>query len=120
MKHYIQLVALADVMVSKMDSCMVDLVDFHQRAADKREAEPARQQSVPEAQGTEEEKFYEPASRIDTAKSAESIYYDSTDAELNDTQQGSMERQPSQGFEFQQRRKQQEGGILAALRRSFG
>ena len=119
----------ADVMVSKMDSCMVDLVDFHQKVADEQKAEALRQQSAPEAQEAEEPQkteVEEPQTTegadtvIATAKSSESVYYDSTDCELNDPQQENMERQVSQGFNFQQRRKQQDTGILAALRRSFG
>lgn len=100
---------------------MVDLVDFHQRVADEKKAEASRQQSVPEPREAEEPQSAGDADTVfATAKSTGSVYYDSTDAELNEPQQDNMERQASQGFDFQQRRKQQDTGILAALRRSFG
>lgn len=97
-----------DVMVSKMDSCMVDLVDFHTRALQQIQTEQAEQE-------TKAEKVEEEVPQSTAVESDEEFQTPSSTLESPE-----MERAPSQGFDFSARRQQQDTGFLAVLRRSFG
>lgn len=119
---------------------MVDLVEFHKKRASEEEefvdAEeslhssathqgelPAPRQEAEPQQASQKEAESKPVPRPEAeskpAMQTPAVRYEE---ELPAVAPAgpSMGRQDSQGFEFKQRRRQEHGGILAAIRRSLG
>lgn len=118
-----QAVSCADVMVSKMDSCMVDLVDFHKRQASGQPEQSDNDAESMHSSVTHQGELPEPSQEVDSREgipNADKVTFES-ETDVPVAPPAAMHRQSSQGFDFR-RRKQQEtggGGILAAFRRSL-
>lgn len=105
-------------MVSKMDSCMVDLVDYHQKAVEHQEAAAqsmtpgvAAPTAVPEAEDA-------------TNDAASNVSYESAgslpdNAENSAGSSQTPERQYSRPLVIYESKPEQGAGILAAIRRSL-
>ena len=106
---------------------MVDLVDFHAKRAGQKDEQLEQQQSAALSRRSSDLSRYQsakqelPPPEDDQADAAEpkSDRADKTAEAPAVPAPAPMGRQESQGFDFQ-RRRQQSGGILAAIRRSLG